>query len=79
MSMQRGRRSMKNSNSGTASRSACPVSLKKLDSRLAVLAIEQALAELRIHAPLSELVRRAQSIETAIMQSRSRRKPEHLC
>ena len=79
MSMQRGPRSMKSSNSGTVSNSACPVSLNKLDSRVAVLVTEQALAELGTHAPLSDFVRRAQSIETAIMQSRSRRKPEHLC
>jgi hypothetical protein len=79
MSMQRGLRSMKNSNSGTVSSFACPVSLKKLDSRVAVLAIEQALAELGIHAPLTDLVLRAQSIETTTMQSRSRRRPEHLC
>ena len=59
--------------------SAGPVSREKLDSRVTVLAIEQALAELGIHARLSDIVRRAQSIETAIMQSRSRRKPEHLC
>ena len=79
MSMRRGPRTMKNSNSGTVSSSACPVSLKKLDSGVAVLAIEPALAELGIHAPLGDLVRKAQSIETAIMQSRSRHKPEHLC
>ena len=79
MSMRRDPRSMENSSSETVSGSACPVSLKKVDSRVAVLAIEQALAELGIHAPLSDLVRRAQLIETAIMQSRSRRKPEHLC
>ena len=79
MSMRRGPRSMKNSNSGTVSGSACPVSLKKVDSRVAVLALEQALAEPGIHASLSDLVRRAQVIETTIMQSRSRRKPEHLC
>jgi hypothetical protein len=79
MSMRRGPRSMKNSNSGTVSSSAWPVSLKKVDARVPVLAIEQALAELGIHAPLSDLVRRAQVIETTIMQSRSRRKPEHLC
>jgi hypothetical protein len=67
MSMQRGPRSMKHCNSGTVSSSACPVSLKKLDSTVG------------IHAPLSDLVRRAQLIESAIIQSRSRRKPEHLC
>ena len=74
MSMQRGPRSMKSSNSGTVSNSACPVPLKKLDSRVAVLATEHPLAELGIHAPLSDLVRRAQSIETATMQSHSRHK-----
>ena len=79
MSMRRGPRTIKNSNSGTISSSACPVSLKKLDSGVAVLAIERALAELRIHVPLSDIVLRAQSIETAIMQSLTRRKPEHLC
>jgi hypothetical protein len=79
MSMRRGPSNMKNRKLGTVSSSACRVSLKKLDSSIAVLAIEQALAELEIHAPLSDLVRRAQSIGTAIMHSRSRRKPEHLC
>ena len=79
MSMRRSPRSMKNNNSGTVSSSACPVSLKKLDSRVAVLTIERHLAELGKHAPLSDFVRRAQSIETTTMQSRSRRKPEHLC
>jgi hypothetical protein len=79
MNMRRGPRSMKNSSSGTVSCSACPVSLKKVDSRVAMLALEQALAELGIHASLSDLVRRAQVIETTIMQSRSRRKPEQLC
>jgi hypothetical protein len=79
MSMRRGPSSMKNSNSGTFSSSACPDSLKRLDSRVAVLAIEPKSAELGIHAPLSDLVRRAQSIEAAIMQSRSRRRPEHPC
>jgi hypothetical protein len=79
MSMRRGPHSVKNSNSGTVSSSACPVSLKKVDSRVAGLALAQALAELGIHAPLSDLVRRAQVIETTIMQSCSLCKPEHLC
>ncbi len=73
------RHSMINSNSGTVSSSACPLSPKELDSRVAVLAIEQALAKLGIYAPLSDLVRRAKSIERAITQSPSRRGPEHLC
>lgn len=79
MSMRPDPRSMKNSNSGTVRISACPVSLKKVDARVAGLALEQALAELGIHAPLSDLARTAQVIETTIMQSRSLRKPEHLC
>jgi hypothetical protein len=44
-----------------------------------VLAIEQALAELEIHAKLRDIVAKAQSIENGIMQSRSRRKPEQMC
>jgi hypothetical protein len=79
MNMRRGPRSMTNNNSGTVSCSACAVSLKKVDSRVAALALERALAELGILASLSDLVRRAQVIETEIMQSRSRRQPEHLC
>lgn len=50
-----------------------------LDLKLTVLAIEQALAELGIHAKLSDIVAKARSIENRIIQSRSRRKPEHLC
>ena len=79
MSVRQGPRSTKHSNSVTVSDSSHPVSGKKVDSRPTVLAIEQAWAELGINAPLSELVYRAQSIERAIMQSRSRHKPEHLC
>jgi hypothetical protein len=79
MSVRQDPRNTTNNDSVTVSNSSHPVSGKKVDSRPTVLAIEQALAELGINAPLSELVRRAQSIETAIMQSRSRHKPEHLC
>ena len=79
MNLRRGLRSMNNSNSGRDRSSACPVFLKRLDSRVALWAIEQALAELGIHAPLSDLVRRAHSIETKTMQSHSRSKVEHLC
>jgi len=46
---------------------------KILGSTVTVLAIEQALAELGIHARLSDLVRGAQLIENA------RRKPEPSC
>jgi hypothetical protein len=77
VSTRRGARNTKSADSiGT---SAGPVSRERLDSRVAMLAIEKALAELGIHAPLSNLLRRAQSIETAMMQSRSHPKPEHLC
>ena len=69
MSVRRGPRSTKQSNSVTVSNSSHPVSGTKVDSRPTVLAIEQALAELGINAPLSELVYRHQSIETAIKQS----------
>jgi hypothetical protein len=79
MSTRRIPRSMENSDSRTSCSSACPVLSKKLNLRVTVLAIEQALADLGIHAPLSEIVRRAQLIETGIMRSRSRRRPEHLC
>jgi hypothetical protein len=44
-----------------------------------VLAIAQALTQLGIHKKLNDIVAKAQSIETGIMQSRSRLKPEHLC
>jgi hypothetical protein len=44
-----------------------------------VVAIEQALAELGIHAKLSDIIANAQSIENGIIQSRSRRKPEQMC
>jgi hypothetical protein len=55
------------------------VSRERLGSTVNVLAIEQALADLGIHARLSEIVAKAQSIENGIMQSRSRRKREHAC
>lgn len=44
-----------------------------------MLAIEQALAELGIHARLSDIVGKAQSIENGIVQSRRRRTPEQMC
>jgi hypothetical protein len=43
-----------------------------------VLAIEQTLAELGIHARLSVIVAKAQSIENGIIQLRSRCKREHV-
>jgi hypothetical protein len=59
--------------------SARPSSHERLSSSVTALAIEQVLAELEVRARLSDIVRGAQLIETPIMQSRSRRRPEHLC
>ena len=50
-----------------------------LKTRVTVLAIEQALAELGIHARLSDIVAKARSLENGNIQSRSRRKPEQMC
>ena len=69
----------KKGNPETVRTSARPSSHERLSSSVTALVIEQALAELGVHARLSDIVRGAQLIETAIMQSRSRRKPEHLC
>ena len=77
MSTRRGARNTKRADSsGTF---AGPVSRGRLDSSVTVLAIEQALAELGIHARLSDIVAKAQSSSNGIIQSRSRRKREHLC
>jgi len=59
--------------------SAGQVSRERLGSTVTVLAIEQALADLGIHARLSDIVAKAQSIENGIIQSPSRRKREHAC
>ena len=59
--------------------SARPSSHERLSSSVTALVIEQVLADLGVHARLNDIVRGAQLFETAIMQSRSRRKPEHLC
>jgi hypothetical protein len=59
--------------------SAGRVSRERLGSTVTVLAIEQALADMGIHARLSDIVAKAQSIENGIIQSRSRRKREHAC
>jgi hypothetical protein len=66
-------------NPETVRTSARPSSHERLSSSVTALVIEQVLAELGVHARLSDLVRGVQLIESAIMQSRSRRKPEHLC
>ena len=54
-------------------------SRKRLESRVTVQAIEQALEELGIRAKLSDLVAKAQFIEKEINRSRSRRQTEHVC
>jgi hypothetical protein len=59
--------------------SAAQVSRERLGSTITVLAIEQALAELGIHARLSTIVAKAQSVENAIIQSRTRRKRGQVC
>jgi hypothetical protein len=59
--------------------SAGPVSPERLNSSLTALVIEQVLAARGVHARLSDLVRGAQLFESAIIQSRSRRKPEQMC
>ena len=69
----------KKGNPETVRTSARPSSHERLSSSVTALVIEQALAELGVHARLSDIVRGAQLIESAIIQSRSRRKPEHLC
>jgi hypothetical protein len=51
----------------------------RLDSRVTVLANEQAVEELGIDAKLSDIVAKAQSIESGVIPSRSRRKTEQMC
>jgi hypothetical protein len=69
----------KRGNPETVRTSACPSSHERVSSSVTALAIEQVLAELGVHARLSDTIRGAQLIETAIMQSRSRRTPERMC
>ena len=59
--------------------SARPSSHERLSSSVTALVIEQVLADLGLHARLSDIARGAQLIESAIIQSRSRRKPEYPC
>ena len=77
MSTRRGARNTKKADSiGT---SASSFSREGLGSTITVLVIEQALAELGIHARLSDIVAKARSVENGIIQPRSRRKPEQMC
>jgi hypothetical protein len=77
VSIRRGERNTRRTASiGT---SAGQVSRERLGSTVTVLAIEQALAEMGIHARLSGVVAKAQSVENGIIQSRTRRKPEQMC
>jgi len=64
---------------GSVAGPADQVSRKRLESRVTVQAIEQALEELGIRAKLSDLVAKAQFIEKEINRSRSRRQTEHVC
>jgi hypothetical protein len=66
-------------NPETAPTSARPSAHERLSSSVTALVIEQALAALGVPARLSDLVRGAQLFESAIIQSRSSRNPEHLC
>ncbi len=59
--------------------SAGPVFRDKPDSRVTVLQIERALAELGIHAKLSDIVAKARSFENGIIQAPSCRKRERAC
>ncbi len=77
MSTQRGARNTKRTDS--LKTSGGPVPRETEDSRITVLAVEQALTELGIHARLSDIVAKAHSIESGIIQSRSRRKREQVC
>jgi hypothetical protein len=72
-----GEQNRKRANSiGTAAHQS---SHERPSSSVTALALEQVLAELGVHARLSDIVRGAQLMETAIMQFRSPRKPEHAC
>jgi sRNA-binding carbon storage regulator CsrA len=70
---------MKNAISKAVQSSDGLVSRRKSDSTVTVLAVEQALVELGLDAPLTEIVARAQLVEKIIARSRSRCKRERLC
>ncbi len=69
----------KTGNPETVRTSARPSYHERLSSSVTALVIEQAFAEMGVHARLSDIVGGAQLIESAIIQSRSRRKPEQMC
>jgi len=74
------RQSTRNQRRGDPIRtSADPASPKRLQSKVAAIAVERAVTEMGIHASLSDIVAKAQLIENRILQSRSRRKPEQMC
>jgi len=58
-------------NAETVRTSARPSSDERLSSSVTAVVIEQVLAELGVHARLSDIARGAHLIESAIMQSRS--------
>ena len=77
MSTRRGAANTKRA--GSTGTSASQVSRERLGSTVTVLAIERSLAELGIHARLSDIAAKARSIENGIIQLHSRRKPEQMC
>jgi len=77
VSTQQGATNTKRADSTGAS--TCQVSRERRGSTVTVLGIEQVLADLGIHARLSEIVVKAESIENGVMRSRSRREREHEC
>ncbi len=70
---------IKKGNLDTVPTSARPSSHERPSSSVTAVVIEQVLAELGVHARLSDIVRGAQLFETVIMQSRLRSEPEPLC
>jgi hypothetical protein len=69
----------KRGNPETVRTSTRPSSHERLSSSVTTLVIEQVLADLGVHARLSDIVRGAQLFEAATMRSRLRPRPEHLC
>jgi hypothetical protein len=77
VSARRGTRNTKKRESVVTSTGS--ISGGRLPSDVTVLAIEQALAELGVQARLSDIVAKASLIGSEIIQSRPRRKQEHVC